>query len=102
LNNNGSIEKASEIVAAGYPVVITEFGDNNEQAPFVTLWLPKFHAAGLSYMAWSWSPPTKIHKKGREFQLTQDGKGTPTPGFGLAVQKHYRCVATQISTVACP
>jgi endoglucanase len=102
LNNNGSIEKAREIVAAGYPVVITEFGDNNEQAPFVTLWLPKFHAAGLSYMAWSWSPPTKIHKKGREFQLTQDGQGTPTLGFGLAVQKHYRCVATQISKAACP
>jgi endoglucanase len=102
LNNNGSLEKAQEIVAAGYPVVITEFGDNNEQAPFVTHWLPKFHAAGLSYLAWAWSPSTKIHKKGREFQLTQDGQGKPTPGFGQAVMNHYRCVATQASALACP
>ena len=102
LNNKGSLEKAQEIVAAGYPVVITEFGDHNDQAPFVTHWLPKFHAAGLSYLAWAWSPPTKIHPKGRQYQLTQDGQGTPTPGFGQAVLKHYRCVATQVSLADCP
>ena len=102
LNNNGSIDKAQAIVAAGYPVVITEFGDRNDQAPFVAHWLPKFHAAGLSYMAWAWSPSTKIHQKGREFQLTQDGQGTPTPGFGQTVQNHYRCVATQVSPASCP
>jgi endoglucanase len=102
LNNKGSLEKAQEIVAAGYPVVITEFGDNNEQAPFVAHWLPKFDAAGLSYLAWAWSPPTKINRKGEQFQLTRNGQGKPTPGFGKAVLWHYSCVATQVSLADCP
>lgn len=101
MRNRASLDKAKEIIAAGYPVVVTEFSDRNDQAPFVQHWLPQFDAAGLSYLAWAWSPPTNIHE-GLEFQLTMDGSGTPTPGLGKAVFEHYRCLAMSPATRSCP
>jgi hypothetical protein len=78
------------IVAAGYPVVITEFGDPSGglTAPLSALLLPFADLSDVSYMAWTWDPWV-----GTTYYLIQDGAGTPSVGFGTYVKAHYQCRA---------
>lgn len=84
---------AQAIVAAGYPLVITEYGDNIGQSQFSSMLLPFADKAGMSYFAWTWdvwnSPA---------FVLITNADGTPNT-FGQYVKTHYLCVAA--GTVNC-
>ncbi|HVY22949.1 MAG TPA: cellulase family glycosylhydrolase [Steroidobacteraceae bacterium] len=89
---------ASAILAAGYPVIVTEFGDKNSPgttgAPFVSSLLPHLDALGISYLGWTFSATALL-----ENQLIKDNFGTPTDGYGEYVKKHYLCAA--LKTTRC-
>lgn len=80
------------ILDAGYPVVITEFGDHNAPgtrgAPFVSLLLPWADKAGASYLGWTWDVWQE-----HDNVLIKDKAGTPSDGYGEYTKSHYLCVA---------
>jgi aryl-phospho-beta-D-glucosidase BglC (GH1 family) len=87
-----AFKSAETILAAGIPVVVTEYGDKNapgtKDAPFAATLLPRLDKMGASYLAWSWDKwdnPDHV--------LIRDGRGTPTDGFGQYVKQHYTCMA---------
>jgi aryl-phospho-beta-D-glucosidase BglC (GH1 family) len=86
------------IIAAGYPVVITEYGDSitptsGDYSPFASMLLPFADANGVSYLGWTWDIwpgyPGNV--------LITDEQGTPTDGFGTYVKEHYLCVGAGTS-----
>jgi len=81
---------AVAIRAAGYPVVVTEFGDpsGGTTAPWSAVLLPFADTNGISYMAWTWNPWV-----GTTFYLITDAAGDPTVGYGQYVKAHYQCRA---------
>jgi endoglucanase len=90
---------AQAILAAGIPVVITEFGDHNAagtaSAPFASTLLPWADKNGVSYLGWTWDPwgvPDNV--------LIKDAAGTPTDGYGAYVKHHYLCRAGGSATCA--
>ncbi len=86
------------IMAAGYPVVITEFGDaiGGSTAPWAAVLLPFADTNGIGYLGWTWDTWSG-HK---ENVLITDAAGDPTPGYGTYVKKHYLCRAA--GTANCP
>jgi len=86
------------ILAAGFPVVITEFGDHDAagttSAPFAANLLPWADQNGVSYLAWAWD----VWQNADNVLIT-DAAGTPTPGFGTYVKQHYLCRAS--ASTAC-
>jgi len=78
------------IRAAGYPVVITEFGDpsGGTTAPWSAVLLPFADLNGVSYMAWTWNPWV-----GTTYYLITDAAGDPTVGYGQYIKAHYQCRA---------
>ena len=89
------------ILAAGYPVVVTEFGDTitsqaGNSAPWASKLLPFADANGVSYLGWTWDVWTGFSSD----VLITDEKGTPTNGYGTYVKQHYTCVAA--GTANCP
>ena len=84
------LESVQAILAAGYPVVITEFGDavGGSTAPFASVLLPFADANGISYFAWTWDPWI-----GTAYYLITDGGGHPSAGYGAYVKAHYLCRA---------
>jgi len=80
------------ILGAGYPVLITEFGDRNVPgtvgAPFAERLLPWADQRGIGYVAWAWmlsQSPCCV--------LIQDALGRPSAGYGEYVKAHYQCRA---------
>ncbi len=88
---------AQSIVAAGYPVVVTEYGDpsGGTTAPWSSVLLPFADTNGISYMGWTWDPWV-----GSSFYLITDAAGDPSAGFGTYVKAHYLCRAA--GTASCP
>ena len=90
---------AQAIVAAGYPVVVTEYGDpsggTNTTAPWSSVLLPFADTNGISYMGWTWDPWI-----GTTYYLITDAAGDPSAGFGTYVKAHYQCRAA--GTATCP
>jgi len=85
-----------EILAAGYPVVATEFGDAiGGSAPWASALLPFADANGISYLAWTWD----VWPGASANVLITDAAGSPTPGFGAYVKRHYLC---RTSSDSCP
>jgi endoglucanase len=82
---------AQAIKAAGYPVVITEYGDTigGSTAPLASVLLPFADANGIGYLGWTWDnwPGQKANV------LITDAAGDPTPGYGTYVKAHYLCRA---------
>jgi hypothetical protein len=91
----GAIQMATyapAILAAGIPIVMGEFGDQmTGAAPFVAILLPWADLHGISYLGWTWD--TWSHGSIWNPYLITDTSGTPSPGFGVYVQGHYRCRA---------
>ena len=85
---------AQSVLDAGYPVIITEFGDHNAPgtrgAPFVSQLLPWADKAGASYLGWTWD----VWKE-HDNVLIKDKSGTPSDGYGVYVRDHYLCVARE-------
>jgi len=94
-----SYTSATAINAAGVPVVITEYGDQDSSgttsAPFASRLLPWADTAGMSYLGWTWDTWANP-----SFVLVKDAAGNPTPGYGEYVKAHYQCRAA--GTASCP
>ena len=96
------------ILEAGYPVIISEFGDQNaiatkpghvlsSAAPFAAE-IVKFadnpgasNGASISYVAWSFN--TNTNPMNTLLQPPPNTTATASPGFGAYVQSHYQCRA---------
>lgn len=85
---------AQAILDAGYPVVITEFGDHNAPgsigSPFASKLLPWADKAGASYLGWTWDL-----WQDHDNVLVKSKTGTPSDGYGEYVKQHYLCVAAR-------
>jgi len=96
---NQAYTNAQNILAAGFPVVITEYGDHNAPgtvgAPMVQPLLEWADPRSVSYFGWSWDT-WGINDN----DLILDAAGTPTDGFGVYVKSHYQCVAA--GSTNCP
>jgi aryl-phospho-beta-D-glucosidase BglC (GH1 family) len=71
---------AEAILAAGYPIIIGETGDQSaagSSAPFMKELLPWASARGVSVLGWTWNT-----WGGASADLIKDAAGTPTDGFG--------------------
>ncbi len=84
-----------DILAAGYPVVATEFGDMitaspGDTAPWASVLLPFADQHGISYLGWTWDVWTGATAD----VLINDEAGDPTYGYGTYVKQHYLCVAS--------
>lgn len=84
---------AQSILAAGFPVIITETGDHNAPgtmgSPLVSAVLPWADKRGVSYLGWTWNAwqnPDNV--------LIRNTDGAPTDGFGVYFRDHLRCVAS--------
>jgi hypothetical protein len=79
-----------DILTAGFPVVITEFGDHNApgttSAPFASNLLPWADGHGVSYLGWAWDL-----WENADNVLIGDAAGTPSAGYGAYVRSHYLC-----------
>ena len=79
------------VLSAGYPVLITEFGDHDAPgtvgAPFVSKLLPWADSRGVSYLGWTWDSWGDSNNV-----LIKDSSGTPTDGYGVYTKAHYLCV----------
>jgi endoglucanase len=89
------------ILAAGYPVVATEFGDAitaspGDSAPWASVLLPFADHNGISYLGWTWDAWSGATAD----VLITDEAGDPTNGYGTYVKQHYLCVAA--GTQNCP
>jgi endoglucanase len=89
------------ILAAGYPVVATEFGDAitaspSNTAPWASVLLPFADQNGISYLGWAWDAWSGASAD----VLITDEAGDPTNGYGTYVKQHYLCVAA--GTQNCP
>jgi aryl-phospho-beta-D-glucosidase BglC (GH1 family) len=97
-NNSPAIwTEVQGILAAGYPVVITEYGDQDSagttSAPFASNLLPWADQNGVSYLGWAWD----VWEDANNVLIT-DAAGDPTPGFGAYVKQHYLCRAQGTAT----
>jgi hypothetical protein len=94
-----SYTNADAILAANYPVIVTEFGDRNSAgtvgAPFASTLLPKLDTRGISYLGWTFTVATDTNNI-----LIKDNNGTPTDGYGTYVKAHYLC--RDAGTANCP
>jgi hypothetical protein len=84
------MQSVQGILAAGYPVVATEYGDaiGGSTAPWASILLPFADANGVSYLGWTWDV-----WGGSSNVLITDAAGDPTQGFGTYVKQHYLCRA---------
>jgi endoglucanase len=82
---------AQAIKAAGYPVVITEYGDTigGSTAPWASVLLPFADANDISYLGWTWD----TWQGQTANDLITDAAGDPSQGFGTYVKAHYQCRA---------
>jgi aryl-phospho-beta-D-glucosidase BglC (GH1 family) len=87
------------VLTAGYPVVITEFGDHDAPgavgSPFADKLLPWADQTSSSYLGWTWNAWGDD-----DDILIKDDAGTPTDGYGVYVKAHYMCIAAGNSN--CP
>lgn len=101
--DTSAYDNAQGVLDAGFPVIVTEFGDQNSSgtvgAPFASSLLPKLDAmngsVGISYLGWTFTvagEPDNV--------LIKDSNGTPTDGYGVYVKAHYACRAA--GTANCP
>ena len=85
----GIMADAVAIKAAGYPVVITEYGDTigGSTAPWASVLLPFADTNDISYLGWAWDTWSGMNAN----VLITDAAGTPTQGYGTYVKTHYLC-----------
>ena len=102
LPNYGSdaFKWVEKILAANFPVLITEIGDHNANgtvgAPFASKVLPWADRNGVSYLGWTFN----VWPGKDDHVLLKNASGTPTDGFGQYFKQHLACVAR--GTGNCP
>lgn len=87
---------AERILAAGYPILITETGDHNAPgtvgAPYLAHLLPWADEHAMSYLGWTWNAwdnPDNV--------LIKSSSGVPTDGYGTEFKQHLTCLAQAMS-----
>ncbi len=90
-NSSQDMAAAQAIKAAGYPMIITEYGDaiGGSTAPTSSVILPFADANDISYLGWTWDVWPGVGA----FVLITDAAGNPTQGYGTYVKAHYLCRA---------
>ena len=73
-------------VKAQYPVVATEFGENDCSGGYVTPLMEWMDSVSMSYLAWTYN--AWDCKSGPALISSYDNGGVPT-GYGTAVKNHY-------------
>jgi hypothetical protein len=93
-----SLRDVQAIMAADFPVLITEFGDVIGVSPpaWVSKLLPFADANGIGYLAWTWD----VWPDQTANVLITNAAGSPTAGYGAYVKAHYLCRA--MGTPNCP
>lgn len=90
-------EWAEHILAADYPILITETGDHNAPgtrgSPYLANLLPWADAHGISYFGWGWNVWGD-----KDNVLIKDASGTPTDGYGVEFKRHLASVARTVSS----
>jgi aryl-phospho-beta-D-glucosidase BglC (GH1 family) len=99
------LQAAKDIITAGYPVVITEFGDAisssstpNTNSPWSQILLPWADTNGVSYLGWTWDTWSGFTSN----VLIIDAAGDPTNGYGAYVKQHLQCRAANNGSASCP
>jgi len=72
-------------VAAAYPIVATEIGDDSCNGAFLTTVMDWLDSKGQSYSAWTWDAWGTACSN---YSLITDYTGTPNGAYGLAYQTH--------------
>ena len=85
-NNQNCWESSVGKVKAKYPVVCTEFGENDCTGGYVTNLMNWMDQKGISYLAWTYN--AWDCKGGPALISSYDNGGQPT-GYGSAVKSHY-------------
>jgi endoglucanase len=80
-----NLTAAQAIKAAGYPVIITQYGDQNGSSTDSSVLLPFVDVNNISYVAWAWD----VWPGDNSFVLITDAAGDPTQGYGTYVKAHY-------------
>jgi endoglucanase len=87
---------AEHILAAGYPILITETGDHDAPgavgAPYLAQLLPWADERQISYLGWTWNVwgnPDDV--------LIKSAAGAPTEGYGAEFKQHLICLAHVVS-----
>ena len=85
-SNENCWESSVGKVKAKYPVIATEFGQNDCAGGYVTPLMQWMDTVSMSYLAWTFN--TWDCKSGPALISSYDNKGTPT-NYGIAVKNHY-------------
>ncbi len=70
-----------------YPMVITEFGENDCAGGYVTGLMKWMDSKGISYLAWTYN--SWDCASGPSFDISSYEKGGIPTNYGLAVKNHY-------------
>lgn len=84
--NEGCWQSSVGVVKAKYPVIATEFGENDCAGGYVTGLMQWMDSVGMSYLAWTYN--TWDCKSGPALISSYDNGGVPT-GYGAAVKNHF-------------
>jgi hypothetical protein len=82
-------------LATSYPIVATEFGENDCMGTFVDPFMQWLDGKGLHYLAWSWNSygpcmPAVMNRGGQPWPLvTNLFAGLPNGGYAQAVHDHF-------------
>ena len=97
ISNHGSWADADRIIAAGYPVAVTEIGDQctpgTPGSPFADRHLGnlrKRRTGTMGVWGWTWN----VWPNETKHVLIRDGEGTPTDGWGRVYYEWCRSVQT--------
>ncbi len=85
-NNENCWDSSVGVVKAQYPVVCTEFGENDCAGEYVTGLMLWMDTKQISYLAWTYNPFDC--KSGPALISSYNNGGDPT-GYGWAVKNHY-------------
>lgn len=81
-------------LSASYPIVVTEFGQNDCGGGFVEPFMQWLDGRGIGYLAWSWNAygpcqPAVNNRGGQPWPLvTNFVSGAPNGGYAMAVYNH--------------
>ena len=75
-------------VARQYPVVTGELGEDDCSVSFVDAYMQFADAAGISYLAWEWTPQKTCVAGSSSYGLISDWAGDPSP-IGAVFNAHF-------------
>jgi hypothetical protein len=96
-NNQSCWDSQVKPVTQQYPVIVGEFGQNDCGTSFVSPLMTYLDGIGASYLAWNWWRYADVGCS--RYPLLTDYNGTPSTGYGQAVQSHLQSLAQTATPV---